>query len=58
MISLPSYIEQKISWNCDSLVWSAHGRYAIAALSRKYNNHKNQKVSVIKILDSCTEQTI
>ncbi len=33
--------EKKSRWECDSIAWSVHGRYAIAALSGKYDEEQN-----------------
>ena len=37
ILTLAQHKEKKSRWECDSIAWSVHGRYAIAALSGKYD---------------------
>jgi hypothetical protein len=55
-MNLAQHKEKKGSWQCDSLVWSAHGRYVIAAFSGKQKDDKNH--SVIKVWDSFTKDIV
>lgn len=53
-VNLGAYNLKKNSWQCDTLTWSAYGRYAIAALSGKLEEDKSKDYSIIKVWDSLT----
>lgn len=40
------------------MTWSVHGRYAIASLSGKFEDEKNQEISLIKVWDSLSSEMV
>lgn len=57
-MSLAEHKKKKSRWDCDSIAWSVHGRYAVAAISGKYDEDKNHVYCFIKVWDSFTGELI
>lgn len=58
-INMDEINKSRNKWQCDSLTWSCHGRYAICGLSGKVEvNDTSQDAGIIKIWDSFTNKTI